>query len=130
MSCLKSVPDKVLSITVPNGLMHGHIVPIRGISMSTPSHIGQEARSLAPSRKDTDLEASYEHMHGRVLLWHRSDDLSFVLILGGSSAVNQGTGLECKISGVLQVCGDSSPGMACVRGSLASQMLFISFSSA
>jgi len=38
-----------------------------------------------------------------VLLWHRSDNISFVLILGGASAITEGTGLECKITGVLQV---------------------------
>ncbi len=38
-----------------------------------------------------------------VLLWHRSDNLAFVLVLGGASAISVGTVAECKIKGVLQV---------------------------
>ncbi|KAJ9515099.1 hypothetical protein QJQ45_028891, partial [Haematococcus lacustris] len=38
-----------------------------------------------------------------VLLWHRSDDIAFALILGGAQEVAVGTGAECKIKGVLQV---------------------------
>lgn len=36
-----------------------------------------------------------------VLLWHRSDNLAFALVLGGS--LGPGEGVECKIKGVLQV---------------------------
>ncbi len=38
-----------------------------------------------------------------VLLWHRSDNLVFALILGGAYAVKAGDRVECKIKGVLQV---------------------------
>ncbi|KAG2429129.1 hypothetical protein HYH02_014166 [Chlamydomonas schloesseri] len=38
-----------------------------------------------------------------VLLWHRSDNLSFCLVLGDPSTVVEGTPVECKIKGVLQV---------------------------
>ena len=39
----------------------------------------------------------------RVLLWHRSDNLVFALVLGGASMITVGEGVECKIKGVLQV---------------------------
>jgi hypothetical protein len=40
-----------------------------------------------------------------ILLWHRSDNLAFAIIAGGSVA--PGEGVECKIRGILQVrhCG-------------------------
>jgi len=38
-----------------------------------------------------------------VLLWHRSDNLAFALVLGGAADISTGTGVECKIKGVLQV---------------------------
>ncbi|KXZ53834.1 hypothetical protein GPECTOR_6g752 [Gonium pectorale] len=38
-----------------------------------------------------------------VLLWHRSDNLSFCLVLGDPTSVTDGTPVECKIKGVLQV---------------------------
>ena len=38
-----------------------------------------------------------------VVLWRRSDSLVFVLVLGGASGVVVGTGVECKIKGILQV---------------------------
>ncbi|GLI64321.1 hypothetical protein VaNZ11_007548 [Volvox africanus] len=41
-----------------------------------------------------------------VLLWHRSDNLSFCLVLGDPSTVSEGTPVECKIKGVLQVVDD------------------------
>lgn len=57
-----------------------------------------------------------------VLLWHRSDDLCFALLLGGASEVAPGTGVECKVKGVLQVGGrvgvcscTASATAACVR---------------
>jgi hypothetical protein len=36
-----------------------------------------------------------------ILLWHRSDNLAFAIIAGGS--VQPGEGVECKIRGILQV---------------------------
>jgi len=42
-----------------------------------------------------------------VLLWHRSDDIAFALILGGASMITVGEGVECKIKGVLQVVDDA-----------------------
>ena len=41
-------------------------------------------------------------MH-RVLLWRRSSQICFVLIVGGQDDVTVGEGVECKIAGVLQV---------------------------
>ncbi|PNW77022.1 hypothetical protein CHLRE_10g419050v5 [Chlamydomonas reinhardtii] len=41
-----------------------------------------------------------------VLLWHRSDNLSFCLVLGDPATVVEGTPVECKIKGVLQVVDD------------------------
>lgn len=37
----------------------------------------------------------------RILLWHRSDNLAFAIVAGGS--VKPGEGVECKIKGILQV---------------------------
>ena len=37
------------------------------------------------------------------MLWHRSENLVFALILGGASLITVGEGVECKIKGVLQV---------------------------
>jgi hypothetical protein len=36
-----------------------------------------------------------------ILLWHRSDNLAFAIIAGGS--VKPGEGVECKLRGILQV---------------------------
>lgn len=41
-----------------------------------------------------------------VLLWHRSDNLAFALILGGAFNVSVGEGVECKVKGILQVLDD------------------------
>jgi hypothetical protein len=38
-----------------------------------------------------------------VLLWHRSDNLAFAIVTGGSSLLQRGEAVECKIKGVLQV---------------------------
>ncbi|KAG1671376.1 hypothetical protein FOA52_011873 [Chlamydomonas sp. UWO 241] len=38
-----------------------------------------------------------------ILLWHRSNNLAFAIVLGGASLINAGTMVECKIAGVLQV---------------------------
>jgi F-type H+-transporting ATPase subunit alpha len=38
-----------------------------------------------------------------VLLWHRSDNLAFVLVTGGAGLLQGGEAVECKIKGVLQV---------------------------
>ncbi|GBF87937.1 ATP synthase subunit alpha [Raphidocelis subcapitata] len=38
-----------------------------------------------------------------VLLWHRSDNLAFVLVTGGGALLREGEAAECKIKGVLQV---------------------------
>lgn len=43
-----------------------------------------------------------------VLLWHRSNNLTFVLILGGASNVAIGEAVECKIRGVLQVIDETN----------------------
>lgn len=42
-----------------------------------------------------------------VLLWHRSNNIAFVLLLGGAAAVSVGEAVECKIRGVLQVLDDA-----------------------
>ncbi len=60
-------------------------------------------RCSSSGRSDWGCRARVRACSSRsVLLWHRSDNIAFVLILGGASAVNVGTGLECKIKGVLQ----------------------------
>lgn len=52
-----------------------------------------------------------------ILLWHRSDNLAFAIIAGGS--VKPGEGVECKIRGILQV---RLMSQSCVRA-LPSQVL-------
>lgn len=37
------------------------------------------------------------------LLWRRSDNICFALLLGGGSAVEVGEGVECKVKAILQV---------------------------
>ena len=39
----------------------------------------------------------------RVLLWHRSENLAFVLVLGGAADITVGSSATCVIKGVLQV---------------------------
>ncbi|KIY96469.1 F1F0 ATP synthase, alpha subunit [Monoraphidium neglectum] len=38
-----------------------------------------------------------------VLMWHRSDNMAFVIVTGGAGLVQEGEAVECKIKGVLQV---------------------------
>lgn len=38
-----------------------------------------------------------------VLLWRRSDNIVFALLLGGADLVGVGDGVECKVKGILQV---------------------------
>jgi F-type H+-transporting ATPase subunit alpha len=38
-----------------------------------------------------------------VLLWRRSDNLVFALLLGGAALVGVGDGVECRVRGILQV---------------------------
>jgi F0F1-type ATP synthase alpha subunit len=42
-----------------------------------------------------------------VLLWHRSDDLAFAIVLGGAGSVRPGEGVECRVKGVLQLVDES-----------------------
>jgi len=43
-----------------------------------------------------------------VLLWHRSANLAFALVLGGAASITVGEAVECKIAGVLQVVDDAA----------------------
>lgn len=43
-----------------------------------------------------------------VLLWHRSDNLAFALVLGGAQNISAGEGVECKILGVIQLVDESA----------------------
>ena len=38
-----------------------------------------------------------------VLLWRRSDNVCFALILGGANNVTAGDRVECRLKGILQV---------------------------
>ena len=61
----------------------------------------------------------------RVLLWHRSDNLCFALVLGGDAALSVGAGVECKIKGVLQVgrcVGGCKAGVHDLAGSAGGRM--------
>lgn len=42
-----------------------------------------------------------------VLLWRRSDNLVFALLLGGAALVTVGDGVECRVRGILQVVDES-----------------------
>ncbi len=37
-------------------------------------------------------------------MWRRSDNICFVLLLGGDDSVEVGEQVECKVKGILQVC--------------------------
>lgn len=37
-------------------------------------------------------------------MWRRSDNICFVLLLGGDDSVTVGEQVECKVKGILQVC--------------------------
>jgi hypothetical protein len=39
----------------------------------------------------------------RVLMWRRSDNICFALLLSGDDSVSVGERVECKIKGILQV---------------------------
>ena len=39
------------------------------------------------------------------MLWRRSDNVVFALLLGGADLVAVGDGVECRVKGILQVCG-------------------------
>lgn len=39
----------------------------------------------------------------RVMLWRRSDNVVFALLLGGAGLVAVGDGVECQVKGILQV---------------------------
>ena len=43
----------------------------------------------------------------RVLLWRRSDNVVFSLVLEGSPLVNLGDGVECNVTGILQVADET-----------------------
>ena len=43
------------------------------------------------------------HLFCRVILWRRNDNFVFALITSGSAIVNIGDGVECKVTGILQV---------------------------
>ena len=40
-----------------------------------------------------------------VMLWRRSDNVVFALLLGGAGLVAVGDGVECQVKGILQVGG-------------------------
>lgn len=44
-------------------------------------------------------------LHCSVMLWRRSDNVVFALLLGGAGLVAVGDGVECRVKGILQVCG-------------------------
>lgn len=37
------------------------------------------------------------------MLWRRSDNVVFALLLGGAGLVSVGDGVECQVKGILQV---------------------------
>ena len=39
---------------------------------------------------------------GRVLLWRRSDNICFALLLGSGEGVTVGEAVECQVQGILQ----------------------------
>ncbi len=40
---------------------------------------------------------------GRALMWRRSDNICFALLLSGGEGVTVGERVECKVKGILQV---------------------------
>lgn len=41
------------------------------------------------------------------MLWRRSDNIVFALVLGGADLVSLGDGVECQVKGTLQVLDDT-----------------------
>lgn len=55
---------------------------------------------------DAPIGCSLKFVSGSlgVLLWRRSDNMVYALILGRQSAVEVGEAVECRIRAILQVC--------------------------
>ena len=55
--------------------------------------------------KSTQNHNTYDHSSFAcsVLLWRRSDNVCFALILGGAHNVTAGDRVECRLKGILQV---------------------------
>ena len=53
----------------------------------------------------------------RVLLWRRSDNICFALLLGSGEGVTVGEAVECQVQGILQV-----RALHCFRRSVAWRM--------
>ncbi|GAB4817334.1 hypothetical protein N2152v2_004380 [Parachlorella kessleri] len=58
---------------------------------------------------DADVGTALSFASGAkgVLLWRRSDNIVFALLLGGADLVVVGDGVECKVKGILQVVDDT-----------------------
>lgn len=57
-----------------------------------------------PLPPNSELSARWGPPHPRsVMLWRRSDNVVFALLLGGADLVAVGDGVECKVKGILQV---------------------------
>ncbi|KAL4518116.1 hypothetical protein Ndes2526A_g01433 [Nannochloris sp. 'desiccata'] len=65
---------------------------------------------------DADVGVSLSFSSGAkgVILWRRSDNIVFSLLLGGSNLVTIGDGVECRVRGILQVV-DSDEGPSTKR---------------
>jgi len=63
----------------------------------------QQEEKIAANRQPTNPPHPHHPTPRSVLLWHRSDNLAFVIVTGGASLVSTGEAVECKIKGVLQV---------------------------
>jgi F0F1-type ATP synthase alpha subunit len=68
-------------------------------------HVGDSLAVLSGVNPDAPLGTALAFVSGAagVLLWHRSDDLAFAIVLGGAAAVRPGEGVECRVKGVLQL---------------------------
>ncbi|MEW5319158.1 MAG: hypothetical protein WDW38_010327 [Sanguina aurantia] len=64
---------------------------------------------LSGVNSDAPLGTKLSFLSGAtgVLLWHRSDNLAFALVLGGAQRISVGEAAECRLKGVLQVVDDS-----------------------
>ncbi len=51
------------------------------------------------------------------LLWRRSDNICFALLLGGGAGVEVGEGVECKVKAILQARADAARRAAAPSGS-------------
>lgn len=82
-------------------------VPAPDVSLKTQVLlVGDGFAVIQGLNNDAPVGCSLKFVSGAsgVLLWRRSDNICYALLLGGASTVEVGEGVECRIRAILQVC--------------------------